>query len=178
MRKFFVVLFALLACMVMPLIAQEKKEMPAMPAPPAPLEDDFLNWMVGEWKGWTDSPMGKSEDWMRCEMGMGGQFLILEFKADGPMGRYVGGGAFTLNQEGGIEALWIDSFRDMAKGNGTREGDVMTMHWESKMGKGTRITTKVSNDKLAFTSTWEMPDGTKMESKSEMARVEAMTEKK
>ncbi len=65
----------------------------------------------------------------------------------------------------------------MAKGKGTREGDVLTMHWESKMGKGTRVTKKVSDDKFVVTSTWEMPDGSKVESKSEMTRVKATTEK-
>ena len=94
------------------------------------------------------------------------------------MGKYEGGGAFTLNQEGGIVAIWIDSFRDMSKGKGKREGNVMTMHWEGKMGKGKRTTEKVSDEKFKATSKWEMPDGTTMESTAEFTRVKATADKK
>ncbi len=181
MRKSFIVLLALMVCIAMPLMAQEKemakKEMPAMPAPPAPLDDDYMKWMVGEWKGWSENTMGKSEVSMKCNMNFGGQFMMIEYKAEGPMGQFTGGAAMTLNEEGGIDGFWVDSMRDMAKGKGTRDGDVMTMHWESKMGKGTRITKKVSDDKYVVTSKWEMPNGMVMEGKEEMTRVKEMTEK-
>ena len=181
MNKFSLVILALLLCFTLPLLAQEKemdkKEMPDMPAPPPPLDDDFMNWMIGEWKGFSESEMGKSDDWMKCEMGFGGQFMTIEYKSEGPMGAYTGGGAFTLNQEDGIEAVWLDSFRDISSGKGKRDGDVMTMHWDGKMGKGTRITEKVSDDKLNVTNKWEMSNGMVMESKSEFTRVKAMTEK-
>ena len=182
MRKLFVVLLALLVCVAMPLMAQEKemnkKEMPAMPEPPAPLNDDFMNWMQGEWKGWSENAMGKSEDWMKCEMGFGGQFVTIHYKSEGgPMGPYDGGGAMTLDEKGGIIGIWLDSFRDIANGKGTREGNVMTMHWESKMGKYSRTTEKVSDDKLVATDKWEMPDGTVMEGKTELTRVKKMTDK-
>jgi len=107
----------------------------------------------------------------------GGQFMMMEYKSESPMGQFTGSGAYTLDETGGIQAFWIDSMRDMGKGKGMREGDVMTMNWESKMGKGTHVTTKVSDDKLAGTSKWEMPDGMVMEGKTEMTRVKEMTEK-
>lgn len=180
MKKFFIILLALSVYVAVPLMAQEKemakKEMPAMPAPPAPLNDDFMNWMVGEWKGWSEGMMGKSEDWMKCKMDFGGQFMMIDYKADGPMGSFTGGGAYTLNQEGGIEAFWIDSFREMATGKGMRDGDTMTIQWEGKMGNGTRVTKKISDDKFVVTSKFEM-GGQVMESKSEMTRVKEMTEK-
>ena len=182
MNKFTFVILSLLLCFTLPLIAQEKEmdkkdAMAQMPAPPPPLDDDFMKWMVGEWKGFSESEMGKSEDWMKCEMGFGGQFMTIEYKSEGPMGAYTGGGAFTLNQEDGIEAVWIDSFRDISSGKGKRDGDVMTMHWDGKRGKATRITEKVSDDKLNVTNKWEMSNGMVMESKSEFTRVKAMTEK-
>lgn len=182
MKKFFLVALALLVCFSLPLMAQDKgmdkKENMGMPAPPPPLDDAFMKWMVGEWKGTGQSQMGTSEDWMKCEMAFGGQFMTIQYKSNGPMGQYEGGGAYTLNQEGALEAVWIDVYRDISKGSGKREGNVMTMHWDSKMGKGTRITEKVSDDKFKVTGKWEMPDGTMMESTSEFTRVKAMADKK
>lgn len=122
--------------------------------------------------------MGKSEDWMKCEMGYGGQFLIVQYTSKSPMGEYEGGGAYTLNQSGSIEAVWIDNMRDISKGKGKREGNVMTMHWDGKMGKGSRITEKLGDDKFKVTGKWEMADGTTMESTSEFTRVKAMADKK
>ncbi len=182
MKKLFVVLLAIMVCIAMPLMAQDKEmakkeDMPAMPTPPAPLDDDFMKWRVGEWKGWSEGTMGKSEVWMKCEMGVGGQFMMMEHKSTSDMGQFTGRGSYTLDEAGGIQAFWIDSMRDMGKGKGMREGDVMTMNWESKMGKGTHVTTKVSEDKLAGTHKWEMPNGMVMEGKTEMTRVKAMTDK-
>jgi len=185
MTKILVVLLTLTVCVAMPLMAQDKEmakkdDMPAMPTPPAPLDDDFMNWMVGEWEGSSEheGAMGKSEVWMKCEMGVDGQFMMMEFKSkSAAMGQFTGRGAYTLDETGGIKAFWIDSFRDMGQGKGTREGDVMTMSWESKMGKGTRVTTKVSDDKMTGTGEWEMPNGMIMKDKTEMTRVKKTTDK-
>ena len=67
--------------------------------------------------------------------------------------------------------VWIDSMRDMAKGHGTRDGNVETIVWEGKMGKYTRITEKIDEDHFVVTGKMEAPDGTVMEGKSEMRRV-------
>ena len=181
MKKLFVVLLAITVCIVMPVMAQDKEiekkeDMAAMPAPPPPLDNAYMSWMVGEWKGWSEGAMGKSEDWMKCTMDFGGQFMMTEYKADSPMGELTGGGAYTLNEEGEIVAFWIDSRRTMATGKGTLDGDTMTVHWESKMGNGTRITTKISDDKFVVTSKMDM-GGQVMESKSEMTRVKKTTDK-
>lgn len=182
MKKLFVLSLALTICFALPLMAQEKKtgekDMASMPAPPPPLTDTYLNWLVGEWKGWSESPMGKSEDWMKCELGLGGQFMMMQFKSTSPMGKFEGAGAYTMNQEGGIEAVWIDSYRDMATGKGKRDGNVMTMHWKGKMGTGTRVTEKLGDDKLKVTSKWEMADGSVMEGTAEYTRVKTMADKK
>ena len=180
MRKSFIVLLALMVCIAMPLMAQDKEtakeDMAAMHAPPPPLNDEYMSWMVGEWKGWSEGAMGKSEDWMKCKMDLGGQFMMTEYKADSPMGEWTGGGAYTLNEEGEIVAFWIDSHRTMTTGKGMIDGDTMTVHWESKMGNGTRITKKISDDKFVVTSKMDM-GGQVMESKSEMTRVKKMTDK-
>ncbi len=180
MRKLFVVLLALMVCIAMPLMAQDKemdhKDMAAMHAPPAPLNDEYLSWLVGEWKGTTEGMMGKSEDTITCKMGLGGQFLMMSYKGKTPMGDFTGSGAYTLNEKGEVVAFWLDSGRTMARGKGMRDGDTMTMHWESNMGKGTRTMKKISDDKFIATSKMNMGDHV-MESKSEMTRVKKMTDK-
>ena len=182
MRKLFVVLLALMVCIAMPLMAQDKEmtkkdDMAAMHAPPPPLDNAYMSWMGGEWKGWTKGAMGESEDWMNCKMDFGGQFMMMEYKGKSAMGEWTGGGAYTLNEEGEIVAFWIDSHRTMATGKGTLDGDTMTVHWESKMGKGTRTTMKISDDKFVVTSKFQMGEQL-MESKEEMTRVKKMTDKK
>lgn len=181
MKKLYVISIALVVCLAVPLMAQEKemakKDMPEMPAPPDPIDDEFINWLIGEWTGWSEGPMGKAEVSVNCSKAFGDQFMLVEYKSKSAMGDFTGGGVYTTNDEGGIEAFWVDSMREMAKGKGKRDGDVMTMNWEGKMGKGTRVTTKVSDDKYVVTSKFEMPDGTVMEGKEEMTRVKEMTEK-
>ena len=64
----------MICCLAIPLWAQE--EAAHMKAPPS-IEDSFINWMLGEWRGETSSEQGKAEDYMKCELGLEGQFLIL-----------------------------------------------------------------------------------------------------
>ena len=121
MRKLFVVLLTVTVCVAMPLMAQDKEmakkeNMAAMHAPPPPLDNEYMSWMVGEWKGWSETAMGKSEVSVKCEMAFGGQFMMTQYKGESPMGEFSGGGIYTLNQEGGIEAFWVDSMREMAHG--------------------------------------------------------------
>lgn len=192
MKKLFVFSLAVLLCFSLPLLAQEegqemaKKEMDEkkmemdMSAfePPPPLENDLLKSMAGTWKGWSEGPMGKSEDWMKAEMGLNDQFLMMEVKSKWEGGKYKGMGAMTLNEDGTVAGFWIDNYREMAKGHGTIEGNKLTMTWEGKMGKGTRVTEMVDDKKFKVTAKWTMPDGTTMEESSEMMRVEEKMEKK
>lgn len=70
-----------------------------------------------------------------------------------------------------------DNIRIMSKGTGKREGNVVTMEWESKMGKMTRVMEKVSDDKFTVAVKWPGPDGSMMEAKAEMTRKPMTTEK-
>ncbi|MFQ5603877.1 MAG: DUF1579 family protein [bacterium] len=182
MYKFTIAIMLIAACLAMPLMAQDKDatkdDMAAMMTAPAPLDDDFMQWMVGEWEGWSESSMGKSKDWVKYEMGLDGQFLLIHYKSQMGEISYTGMGAITKDAEtGDAIGLWIDNFRSMSNGKGKREGDTMTMNWSGKMGSGTRITQKVSADKFVVTESWTMPDGSVMESKSELTRIKKVTEK-
>lgn len=159
MKKAFVLLLAVMACGALPLFAQEqdmpKEAMPSM-AMPTPLADDLCAWMVGEWEGWSTSPMGKSQDWQKVEMGLDNQFVITHYTAktseanpeamkawaesmkmskedmDKMMSMtYKGMGPMTINpMTGEFVGYWFDNMRGMYKGTGKREGNKFTIKWE------------------------------------------------
>jgi hypothetical protein len=92
---------------------------------------------------------------------------------------YHGNGAMTVDRESGkIVGYWIDSMRGMYKGEGTREGNKVTLVWKGKDGTYKETMEKVSEDKIvsqfSFTDTQgKLAD----EGKSEMTRVDAAAEK-
>lgn len=215
MKKSLVFILVLTVCFVIPLMAQEKatdkKELSEEMAkgemsmtPPEPLNNEWFNWLEGEWQGWSESPMGKSEDHMKVEMGLNDQFLIMKYTGkmaamtpeqkqqwQEAMGateeevekmantEFKGIGLLTIDsQSGEIVGHWFDSWRNMSKGHGRIEGNKEIMEWSGAMGTGTRTVEKVGEDKLVVTEKWNMPDGSVMESKSEMTRVKEHTEKK
>jgi hypothetical protein len=181
MKKIILLLLALSICFAIPVMAQEEKKAEgeqAQMAPPPPLNDEFINWMVGEWEGWTESPMGKSTDWQKNFLSLDGQFMLIDYKSEGAGGSYHGMGAITLSQSGEVLGYWIDNMRTMSEGKGTREGNVVTMEWQDQNGKMTRIMEKVSADKFTESVSWPGPDGTMMQAKCEMTRKPMMSDKK
>ncbi|NIR47654.1 DUF1579 domain-containing protein [candidate division KSB1 bacterium] len=182
MKKLFTLVIALSVCFAIPLMAQEqemaKSEMEEHAAPP-PLDDEWSNWMVGEWEGTSEGPMGKSKDWMKCQKGLDGQFLIIHWKGKMDNGMtYEGRGASTIHpMSGKVMGYWIDSMRGMYEGEGKREGNKLTMEWTGSTGTAVRITEKISDDKFVVTEKMTMPDGSTMEGTSEMTRKKMASEK-
>lgn len=200
MKTPLVVFLCLLLVAAPSLLGQEKKiekeEMPPM-VPPAPLNDDFTQWMVGEWEGWTESPMGKTKDWQKVEKGLDDQFVIIDYKgtmssmtpeqveraaammnmskadAEKMMKNwtYKGHGMITLDPTSNeFVAYWFDSWRGMYRGTGKREGNKVTFIWEGPMGTSERTTEKVGADKMVETFKEKGPDGSTMEGRSEWTR--------
>jgi len=199
---------AILALIVSPLptVAQEEKKMTqeAMPmTPPKPLADDFHTWMVGEWEGWSTSPMGKSQDWQKIDWELDNQFVIVHYTAKptetNPEGMkamaeamkmskedmdkmakmaYKGMGPMTINpQTGEIVGYWFDNWRGAYKGTGKREGNKITMNWEGTMGTSERTIEKVSDDKMVMTYKEKDPSGKVMEGRTELTRKKAAAKK-
>ena len=139
--------------------------------PPPPLDEEYFGWLIGEWSGGSEAPMGKTKDWMKCEMGLGGQFMLMHYKIESDMGTLTGMGALTIGPDGNIKGLWMDSWRNISHGTGTRDGDQLKMVWESPMGQQTRIMKRVSDDKFVEDITMSGPDGSAKHAKSEMTRV-------
>ena len=184
MRKAVSFVLAFTICLALPLLAQDQEatksesEMAQM-TPPQALSDEWSKWMIGEWEGWSESPMGKSKDWMKCEFGLDGQFVMMQITGTMDNGlTYKGMGAQTVTPAGEMVGYWIDNWRGMYEGKGKPEGNKITMVWESPMGKAERTMEKVSADKFTVLEKFSMPDGQMMESKSEMTRKPMMSEKK
>jgi hypothetical protein len=179
MKRSILLLLAVLVISALPLLAQEKekpKEAAPSMAPPTALTDDMCAWMIGEWEGWTDSPMGKSQEWDKYEWGLDSQFVIMtttskatemteeqKAKAMETYGMskedvekmmqmtYKGMGPLTINPATGeYMGYWFDNWRGVYKGTGNRDGDKVTMTWEGPMGKETRTTEKVGDDKMVI----------------------------
>jgi len=164
---------------------------------PQPLSDDWSKWIVGEWEGSGESDTGQGRGVERIEFALSGQFLICRGEAriteitpeqadylrknmhasDEEIERFKRSGyqalqLFTVDQTTGeVIGYLFDSLRCMAKGRGKREGNREIMEWEWATGhKSTRITERVSDDKMRVIQRTPMPDGSVMEEKGESVR--------
>ena len=171
-------------------------EMPDM-TPPQPLQSEWNDWMVGEWEGHTESPMGKSKDWMKVQYTLGSQYMKIHVKSDmvetneeamkgwqeqmnlsdeqmeEMMGmEYEGMGLTTKDPQTGKQVgWWFDNWRSRSTGTGEKVSEnKSSMKWEGPMGVETRTIEKVGEDKMVMTfkSTGPMGD---WEGKSEYTRV-------
>ncbi len=164
---------------------------------PRPLDDDWSRWIVGEWEGSGESETGEGKGIERIELALGGQFLICRGEAriteitpeqadylrrnmhasDEEIERFQRTGyqslqLFTVDQATGeVVGYLFDSLRCIAMGRGRREGNREVMEWEWATGhRSTRITERVSEDRMAVIQRTPMPDGTVMEEKGESIR--------
>jgi hypothetical protein len=192
----------LLVLFSLPALGQEKEKpqeaTPSM-APPSALADDMCAWMIGEWEGWTTSPMGKAKEWDKFEWGLDNQFVMMHAtsktaemneeqkkKAMEAYGMskedvekmmemtYKGMGPITIDPSTGeYIGYWFDNWRGVHKGTGKREGNKVTMTWEGQMGKETRTTEKVSENTMVISIKSTAPNGNVMEARSELTRMKA-----
>ncbi len=168
---------------------------PAMFLPP-PLADDWTKWVVGEWELAGTGNAGKGRGVTRFELALGGQFLICRGQAeltgldpdylkkhmhatDTEIERFRRAGyqqleIYTIDQKTGeVIGFLFDNLRCVAQGRGRREGYREIMDWEWQTGqKSTRITERVSVDKIMVIERTPNPDGSVMEDKAEMTRMQ------
>ena len=165
---------------------------------PPPLSDDWSRWIVGEWEGSGESDTGQGKGVERIEFALHGQFLICRGEAtiteitpehaaylkrnmhatDEEIERFKRTGyqslqLFTVDQTTGeIIGYLFDSLRCIAQGRGKREGNREIMEWEWATGhRSTRITQRISEDKMAVTQRTPMPDGSVMEERGVSVRM-------
>jgi len=201
MRKNVLLNVVCILLLAMSAFAQEKEvAKDAMPTtPPPPLSDDLFKWMVGEWEGWTTSPMGKSQDWQKVEWALDNQYIVIHYSAktteanpeamkamaeamkmsEADMKKmqdmvYKGMGPMTLNPKTGeVTAMWFDNWRGSYKGTGKREGNKIVVAWESPQGNETRTIERVGDAKLVMTFQGKDPTGKVMEGRTELTRKKA-----
>jgi hypothetical protein len=79
---------------------------------------------------------------------------------------------YTIDQQTGeVLGYLFDSLRCMATGRGAWTANTLTMNWQWSSGHtSTRITEKVSDDRIAAIERIAMPDGSTMEESGEMVR--------
>jgi len=166
---------------------------------PPPLADDWTKWIVGGWEGAGTSDAGKGRGVGRFELVLGGQFLICRGEAeitgldpdylrkhmhatDAEIERFRRAGyqqleVYTIDQKTGeVIGFLFDSLRCVATGRGRREGHREIMNWEWRTGhKSTRVTERVSADKMRVVERTPNPDGSVVEDKSEMTRIKKNT---
>lgn len=209
MKKIFIILLVVTMGMVSCARIQ-KKEIAKENAPsvflPKPIDDDWSKWLVGEWEGSGESNAGKGKGWVKIELGLNGQFLIMKGEAeiaqvtaeqkkylketlhasDEDIEKFLSSSFKSVEihtidpKTGEIIGYLFDSLRCIAKGTGNRQPNKEIMKWEwsgSGQGTSTRITEKVSDNKLIMTEKYTLPDGSIMEDKGEMTRKTVPAEK-
>lgn len=198
MKRLLLILLIVALGISLPLISKEQETAKGVRRPmflPKPLDDEWTRWIIGEWEGSGDSTAGKGKCRAKIELGLNGQFLILSGEAeiteinaeylkknmnasDEEIERfknspYKAVEFFTIDQKTGeIVGYLFDNLRCIAQGRGKREANKETIEWQWTNGqKSTRITEKISDDKMAVIEKTPMPDGSIMEDKGEMIRI-------
>lgn len=215
MKKLLIVCLVILQALSFSLIAQEKVKMKAavkagdkaemageMPemTPPKSLQSKWNDWMVGEWEGYTESPMGKSKDWMKVQYTLDNQYVKIHVKSksvemdeeamkgwqeqmnlsdeqmEAMMEKtYEGMGLTTLDPKTGKEVgWWFDNWRSHSTGTGEMVSEnKASMRWEGTMGVETRTIEKIGENKMVMTIVSSGPMG-EWEGKSEYTRSMSM----
>ncbi len=193
MKKTILLVLVLVLCFALPTFAQDKDKMESKPdaqmadkmesahpemGPPPALDNELLMSFVGDWEGTSEGPMGISKDKLNYQIGLDGQFLLLQVESKISKGMMKGMGAITMGKNGKLNGFWIDNSRTMAVGAGMIEGNKVTITWTMEgMGKYTRISEKTDDNTFTVMGKMEMTDGSVMESTGTFTRVKDMTQK-
>ena len=142
-------------------------------APPKPgPEHDKLKEMVGNWDAVMKTAAGESKGTMTYKMGLGGLWLIEDFKGEFSGLPFEGHGLTTYDPaKKKYVGIWIDSYSSehtVTEGNFDKEGKVQTMVGEmagpdGKKMKVTMVTTQKDKDTVMMTMRGAGPDGKDME---------------
>lgn len=139
----------------------------AMPA----VQDAFWESLIGKWEGWSESPMGKSNDEVEFEWELQKQFFKTKVEVKSGDMTYKMVGYSTMDAKTGkITGHWFDSWRVVYTSTETRNGNKVTMRIEGGPGPMERSYEKIGEDKLVGTFKVTGPDGKVIEGRSELTR--------
>jgi hypothetical protein len=167
---------------------------------PEPLDDEWNKWLVGEWEGSSESDVGTSKIRTKIELGLNGQFLIMKSEAKATeitdeQRQYLSETLHASDEEierfqsstfkelqihtidpktGEIVGYLFDSMRCVATGKGKREGNKEIIEWKwsvtAQGATSVRIIEKINDNTFTHNHKYTLPNGKKMEDKTEMTR--------
>ena len=139
----------------------------AMPA----VQDAFWESLIGKWEGWSESPMGKSNDEIEFEWELQKQFFKTKVEVKSGDMTYKMVGYSTIDAKTGkITGHWFDSWRLVYTSTETRTGNKVTMRIDGGPGPMERTYEKIGEDKLVGTFKVTQGDGKVIEGRSELTR--------
>ena len=167
---------------------------------PKPLDDEWFKWLVGQWEGPVESDVGTGKTRMKIEFGLNGQFLIMKSEAEiteitdkqrqylketlHATDEYIEKSQSSIFEElqihtidpttGEIVGYLFDGLRCIAEGRAKHQGNKQIVEWKwSGAAQGATsicIIEKISDNKIVLNHKYTLPDGNKMEAKTEMTR--------
>lgn len=180
---------------------ETKKEDKTFQFQPKPLADDWNKWLIGEWEGVAESDAGTAKFLIKIDFGLNGQYLIMEseskitelsnkqrqylkdtlYASDEDIEKYQNSTfkerkIYTIDPKTGeVIGYLFDSMRCMAEGRGSRQGNREVIDWEWKGNaegaKSVTIIEKIDDNKFTLNHKYILPNGKKMEDKTEITRV-------
>lgn len=180
---------------------ETKKEDKTFQFQPKPLADDWNKWLIGEWEGVAESDAGTAKFLIKIDFGLNGQYLIMEseskltalsdnqrqylkdtlYASDEDIERYRNSTfkdlkIYTIDPKTGeVIGYLFDSMRCIAEGRGSRQGNKEVIEWEwsgnAEGAKSITIIEKVDDNKFTLNHKYILPNGKKMEDKTEITRV-------
>ena len=174
-----------------PKLKNELQEQSSASAPalvvPDRLDDEWTRWILGEWGDFSEPGSDvKRNGWMKAELGLNGQFLIIRHENEITKEDIEGlkeqmqtddaqAAKFQSRTHKEVEYYTIDpqtrevigylfdSLRCIAVGRGSRQGNKEVVEWKGKGGQqeatSIRTTEKIAEDKLIMTDRYLTPDG-------------------
>ncbi|MHC4509458.1 MAG: hypothetical protein ACYTAO_10955, partial [Planctomycetota bacterium] len=164
---------------------------------PKPLDDDWFKWLVGQWEGPVESDVGTGRIRTKIEFGLNGQFLIMKSEAEiteitdkqrqylketlHASDEYIEKSQNSIFEElqihtidpttGEVVGYLFDGLRCRAEGRAKRQGNKEIVEWKwSGATQSVCIIRKINGNKIVLNHKYTLPDGNKMEAKTEMTR--------
>ena len=172
---------------------------------PKPLDGAWSKWLVGQWEGSFESDVGTGKIRTKIEFGLNGQFLMMKSEAEiteitdkqrqylkktlHVSDEYIEKSQNSIFEElqihtidpmtGEVVGYLFDGLRCTAEGRARRQvnKEIVEWKWSRTGATSVCIIEKISDNKFTVTHKISLPNGNKMEEKTEMIRKKIKAEK-
>ncbi len=177
---------------------EKAKESQSASFQPKPLDDGWFKWLVGEWEGTVESDVGTGRVRTKIEFGLNGQFLVMKSEAEiaeitdkqrqylketlHASDEYIEKSQNSIFEElqihtidpttGEIVGYLFDGLRCTAEGRARRQGnkEIVEWKWSGSGATSVCVIEKISDTKIILGHKYTLPDGNRMEAKTEITR--------